>query len=379
MSNINLPFDIESLEIISQEIDPKGNVVLEVCSQGTHSTCHKCGKHATKRYGTAPMITVQHTSIFDKPVYLKIKPVRYQCEHCDDHPVTTEQYDWCDRNAKITHALEDYIMRNLINSTVQDVSRKTQIGYKTIVRALNRRVKQSVDWATYDALPTLGIDEIAIKKGQQDYLSVISARQENGDLSVLAVIAGRKKADILAFFNSIPEPLRKSVKEVCTDMYDGFVNAAIEVFGQQAVVIDRYHVAKQYRKPLDDLRIAEMKRLKYVLSTEDYSDLEGVMWILRKKHECLSQVDKAKLSLLYRHSPLLKSAHKFAIKLTHIFNTHQHRKSGLAKLNRWIKAVNKSELTCFDTFIKTLDKHKASIANYFKHRSNSGATGMVYF
>lgn len=38
-------------------------------------------------------------------------------------------------------------------------------------------------------------------------------------------------------------------------MYDGFVDAAIEVFGQQKVVVDRYHVAKLYRNPLDDPRI----------------------------------------------------------------------------------------------------------------------------
>jgi transposase len=39
-------------------------------------------------------------------------------------------------------------------------------------------------------------------------------------------------------------------------MNDAFVYAAIEVFGPQAFVIDRYHVAKLYRKPLDKLRIS---------------------------------------------------------------------------------------------------------------------------
>lgn len=372
MSNITLPFDIESLEILAQHIDSKGNITLEVRSKRTNSTCHKCGKSATKPYGTAPEITVQHTSILDRPVYLKIKPVRYQCEHCDDHPTTTEQYGWCDRNAKVTHALEEYIMRNLINSTVRDVSRKIQIGEKTIVRALERKVDQSVDWSDYGSFPTLGIDEVAIKKGHQDYLTVVSAKQSDDSLSVLAVIKGRKKKDVLAFFNSIPEHLRKSVNQVCTDMYEGFVNAAIEVFGQQKVVVDRYHVSKQYRKPLDELRIKEMKRLKSVLSKEEYAELKDMMWILRRKHECLSEADKSKLSLLYQHSPILKRAHKLAIKLTHIFNTHQTRKSGIAKLNRWIRSVQKSGLTCFDTFIVTLQKHKPSIANYFKNRSNSG-------
>ena len=60
-------------------------------------------------------------------------------------------------------------------------------------------------------------------------------------------------------------------------MYDGFVNAAIEVFGVQSIVIDRYHVAKLYRKPLDTLRIREMARLKEELDKGEYAKLEKSM------------------------------------------------------------------------------------------------------
>ena len=263
-------------------------------------------------------------------------------------------------------------MRSLINSTVQDVFVKTGISYKTIVRLLDRRVGTKVEWKMYESLPTLGIDEIAMKKGHDDFVTIISAKQHSGDVSVLSVIDGRQKADIIVFFNSIPEHLRKTVKQVCTDMYEGYVNASIEVFGQQAVVIDRYHVAKGYRKPLDELRISEMKRLKSILPDEQYAQLKGMMWIIRRRYECLNVESKAKLEILYKHSPILKQAHSFALKLTHIFNTHQSRKSGIAKLERWIRAVNKSDLTCFNVFIATLKKHKSCIANYFKNRSNSG-------
>ena len=51
-------------------------------------------------------------------------------------------------------------------------------------------------------------------------------------------------------------------------MCDSFVQSASEVFGSRVVVIDRYHVAKLYRDPLDQLRIKEMKRLKNELSQE---------------------------------------------------------------------------------------------------------------
>ena len=372
MTDISLPLDIDTLEITKQGIDSQGNIILDVISKGTESKCHKCGKLATKRNGYSAPIKVEHTKILERKVYLQIKPVRYECQNCDDHPTTTEQYDWCDRNAKVTKAMEEYLMRSLINSTVEDVSRKEKISYKTIVRIVNRQVNNVVDWSEYKDLSTIGIDEISDKKGHQDYLVIISSKSASGELSVLAVLDDRRKSTVKAFLESIPCTLQKTVKSVCTDMWDGYVYAAIEVFGQQAVVIDRFHVAKQYREPLDALRIKEMRRLKEQLPAEKYAKLNNMMWLLRKKHECLTQSDKASLKLLYKYSPALKKAHALALNLTQIFNSHTSRKSAASKINRWVYKVNKSNVNIFDTFIKTLKKYFVQITNYFKSRKNFG-------
>jgi transposase len=115
-----------------------------------------------------------------------------------------------------------------------------------------------------------------------------------------------------------------------------------------------------------------MQRLKRELSKGKYAQLEWLMWILRKKHEFLNETDQLKLKNLYKYSPKLKQAHSFAPKLTHVFNTHGSRKSSIAKINRWISKVEKSDITCFNSFIVTLEKYKAGIVNYFKNRKNSG-------
>ena len=319
MAQIILPLDIDSLEIISQTLDTQGNIILEVRSKKTYSTCHKCSKDATKRYGTAPKLRVRHLPILDTPVYLVIEPIRYQCENCDDHPTTTEQYDWVDRRSTTSKGLERYIARSLIHSTIQDVSSKEDIAYDVVVSAIDRQVNKEVDWSEYQDLEVIGIDEISMKKGHHDYVTIVSTRGKSGELSIIAVLPDRLKETVLAFFLSIPGNLRRTVKTVCTDMYDGFVQSATEVFGARVVVVDRFHVSKLYRSPLDKMRIREMSRLRAELSVEDYAELEGMMWILRKKHECLSQADKVALGSLYRHSPMLKKAHSYALKLTHIF------------------------------------------------------------
>jgi len=372
MKEFSIPLDIKSLDIITQSYDKKRNIVITVKSNKKGTKCYKCGKHAKIHYGYAPSIEVRHLSILDTPVYLKINPARYQCEHCGDNTTTTEQYDWCERRSSTTKGYDEYLARCLINSTIADVARKERIGYRVVESSISRQVDIEVNWNSYKDLNTVGIDEISVKKRHQEFVTIISTRTKYGELSVIAILPDRKKETVLKFFKSIPEHLRKTVITVCTDMYDGFVYPAIEIFGKQAVVIDRYHVSKLYRQPLDTLRIKEMKRLKKELPDEEYAKLEGMMWILRKQHECLTEADKSSLEALYAYSPLLKNAHSYALKLTHIFNTHSNRKDAVAKIDRWMASVEKSELTCFNTFIKTLIKYKFGIVNYFKLRKNSG-------
>ena len=105
MANITLPLDIDSLEILSQDIVQKGNIVLTVESKCQQTNGHKCGKPATKRHGYGETMKVRHTSILDTPVILKIKPARYLCGYCDDAHTTLEKFDWVAKGGIITKGL----------------------------------------------------------------------------------------------------------------------------------------------------------------------------------------------------------------------------------------------------------------------------------
>ncbi len=76
--------------------------------------------------------------------------------------------------------------------------------------------------------------------------------------------------------------------------------------------------------------------------------------------------------MLFKYSPLLKKSYHLQNKLTAIFNQLISQKQAKRKIKQWIKAVEKSELTCFNTFIKTLNKLWDEILNYFINRLNSG-------
>lgn len=115
-----------------------------------------------------------------------------------------------------------------------------------------------------------------------------------------------------------------------------------------------------------------MKRLKALLSKEEYQKLKGLMWALRTKKSKLSDRYKSVLKRAFKLSPKLKEVYELSNQLTKIFNTKTSRNGGIRRLKNWILKVQKSGLKEFDTFIGTLEKQMDEIANYFVQRENSG-------
>jgi transposase len=152
---------------------------------------------------------------------------------------------WHERNRPHTCAYDDYLMRCLIHSTIADVSRKQQVGYDAVEGSLKRRIEAEVDWSAIEYIGTLGMDEIALRKGKRDFVLVITARHE-GQIRILAVLPDRKKATARQFFETIPDTLHATNEAVCSDMWEGYINAA-KAFRQAHetvqfdVVVDRFH------------------------------------------------------------------------------------------------------------------------------------------
>jgi transposase len=200
-------------------------------------------------------------------------------------------------------------------------------------------------------------------KGHADFVTLVSAHDEHGRPLVLAVLEGREKQTLVDFLKTIPKRLQETVKEVCTDLYEGFINAVEEVLPQAKVVADRFHVTKLYRAAVDALRKTELKALKGALTKEQYAGLKGVLWALRKRSENLAPEEHALLDRLFAVSPLLRKAYTLREKLTRIFDKKQSKKSGRRAIRRWMAAVRESGLDCFDKFLTTLENRMDLITN----------------
>lgn len=376
-NQISLPLDLPHVKVLKTEVNEEGDFIITVESTLEKGVCRKCGQSTKTFYGYDKTIRLRHLPILGRRVYICLRPKRYQCNRCDGHPTTTQQCQWYDARSPHTHAYEKHLLRMLINSTIEDVSRKEQVGYDAVVGTLQRRVQSQVDWERIDDLSVLGIDEISMRKGRKHYVAIVSAQKTDGGVVILAVLGDRKKETVRNFLDSIPKRLRKTMKSVCTDMWDAYIYAEREFEQAHAevhvhLVIDRFHVAKTYRDEVDTLRKKEGRRLKKTLSTQDYATIKGAMWACRKSPKDLTDEERTTLDKLFEYSPELKQAYTLREELTAIFDRHISKDDALQHLAAWQRKVRESGLSCFNRFLKTLNNWLDEIANYFLDRLSSG-------
>jgi len=367
-----IPLDIPDVTIESVTTNRVGHIEITVKSTVEGTPCHQCGKMTTKFYGEDHEITLRHLPILGRKTYIRLRPKRYQCPHCHGNSTTTQRLSWYTPRSGYTRAYEEQILLSLVNSTVEDVSIKEDIGYEAIMGMIDRHICHTIDWNQFTYLDVIGLDEIALKKGHKNFVTIVTGRIEE-ETVILGVLKDRQKATVKAFLSEMPRHLCQTIRAVCSDMYEGFVNAAKEVFGKRVkIVIDRFHVAKLYRSRVDSLRKQELKRLKQTLSEEEYGQLKGAIWALRKKEEKLTDKDKDILVCLFAYSPRLKTAYELCGALTSLFDRQISKRVGKRELKKWMKEVRESGLRCFDSFLSTLETWIDDIANYFIDRHTSG-------
>ena len=374
-SKVTIPLDLPDVQVLDIKINKRGDYVITVESELESATCHQCGREISKFHSHDRAITLRHLPILGHQVYIRLRPKRYECPYCSSkkhRKISTQQLSWYRAKSPHTKAYEEQVLLQVVNSTIQDVAIKENLGYEAVVGILKRNVTSQVNWFEFDRLEVVGLDEIALKKGRSNYVVIVTARLKDGQVKVLAVLPNREKETVKAFLSRIPTRLQRTIHTVCTDMWKAYINAVKEVLGEAVVVVDRYHVAKKYRDCADKLRKQELKRLKTELSEEEYDTIKGAMWPFRKNKADLKPKEAELLDRLFDYAPSLKSAYDFREKLTAIFEKDLTKTQATQAIKKWHQEVQESELTCFDPFLTTLDTYLDEITNYFLHRDSSG-------
>jgi len=192
-AQIRFPLDIPQVDVLATKQTRDGQFLITVESRQETTKCGVCKQTIPCKYGMGEKIQLRHLPILGQETTIIIRPRRAQCLRCLHNPTTTQTLSWYEQRSPHTKAYDNYLVKQLIGSSVKDVSLKEKVGYDAVLGALQRRVNSEVNWDEIQNLGTIGIDEVAHKKGHKHYRAVITARQDDGTVIILAVLNNRKK------------------------------------------------------------------------------------------------------------------------------------------------------------------------------------------
>lgn len=188
---------------------------------------------------------------------------------------------------------------------------------------------------------------------------------------VLDVLENREKTTIVAYLTTAKsQGLLAQVEEVTTDMWDAYVHAAREVFGESVrITIDRFHVMKNFQDSLT----ASRRELQKTLPDEAREKLKGSRWWWVTNSENLRAEDRAALAELQREYPVLGQLSVQRERLQCVLDSPHIRSaaSGEQQLLAWVAEVRGLGLTGLEPFCRTLTNWVKLIANYFVSRSSN--------
>jgi len=380
-SSFKIELGLSNIKIKSVKIDECGDYHIYVSCTAIKTVCHKCGKNIHNGHGHCQESVIEHLPILERRVFIHVKWPRFTCPSCDGNPTTSFRPPWLSDNGQQTIPYEDYCLKWLINSTIKDVADKLKTTEEVIEGIISRRIHTDINWNLIS--PTkIGLDEIALRKGHKQYLTIISDTSVVHNIKILGVIKGRTKEDIIPFLKTIPKEKLLRLEAITMDMSASYFPAVKEVIDDietfnRIVTIDRFHIAKLLGDKVDKERKKVMRQLH-----EEYEDNEDVlntikhtMWPFRHHEKDLSMEEQIRLHNLFELSPSLKECYALRERLFDIFDLEFSKEQAEEKIDEWIhvaeKYITKGQ-NPFKSFIETYKTYKPNMLNYFLHRCSNG-------
>ena len=191
---------------------------------------------------------------------------------------------------------------------------------------------------------------------------------------VLDILEFRDKDKLVKYLREKKEDgLLAAVEEVTCDMWDGYANAAMEVFGAgHRVTIDRFHVMKNLQEQLTKAR----REIQRGLSKDEAKELKGSRWLWVKNWDNLTCEEQQELEALKKRFPALKQLAEQRDSLRALFEDKKITTAveGRKRFQEWMEEARKLGLKGLDAFCGTLTNWLDKIANYFVTRSSNGRT-----
>lgn len=241
--------------------------------------------------------------------------------------------------------------------------------------------------------PHLSIDETALSNDEL-YTVITNKAAKGGKGTLVAMIKGTQADKIISVIQSIPERLRKRVREVTLDMAASMNLVVKRCFPLADRVIDRFHVQQLATEAVQELRIkyrwealdqeneqiAQAKRSQQYWSPEMLPNGDTLKQLLARSRYLLfkhktnwTQVQKRRAELLFERYPRLKQGYDLSMKLTDIFRHCTSKEQAFKRLAVWYNEVEDAAIDSFRTAARSIESHYLAILNFFTNRSTNAS------
>lgn len=343
----------------------------EVCIKGTtpkETECSDCKKKTQKRH-TSKAKRVRHLDMCGKATYLEFEHPSIHCEHCGSYFVQPLSFITISKHHSDKFVME--ILKLARASSLAHVSLFFRESYSNIERVYYRYLLKQQKAPIKSA--NIGIDEIALKKGHNNFVLIIYDLDSG---VVLDILLDRKQSTLKKYIEDLPEESKNVIRNVCIDMWRPYRECIRKLLPCARLVIDRFHVARELNKAVDKVRCQLLKEGKFKsLSGEDRKKLT---WAVRystaslKKHPAYRKVLRKALAIC----PQLRCVVQLRNEFKALFDLKQAHLAR-ARLSNWMRQVTKSKLTPLLKFLKTFRNWKTWIMNFFPFRyTNAPAEGL---
>lgn len=316
--------------------------------------CHDCGaagpvhSHGLRRI-------LRDLDVGPAQTFLQVEYRRVWCPRCGRARV--EQLSFADPSQRVTHRLARFIYDLCKILTVQDVARHLDLDPKTVKAVDQHFLQQEFGRTDYAGLRILAIDEIALKKGQQGYMTVVLDYLTG---RVVWMGEGHNQETLDVFFGGMSAEQKQALEAVALDMWEPFINRVQHHCPKAKIVFDLFHLVKAFGEVIDEVRREEVRQ---AATQPEGQTLKGSRYLLLKNRRNLKPHQRVRLRELLAVNRRISAVYMLKDQLKMIYH---YRRRGWAKkaLDHWCDMAAEVDHPDLRRFIGRLRCFEYGILNH---------------
>ncbi len=357
--------NIDSVKVNSYRQHEGIGIILQIELLNQESNCPRCGKkshrlHQNHRY------LVKDLPLSGQAVYLEVNRRQFKCESCQKP--FSEDLDFLRTRRTYTSRLARSIIQEVLENDIHSVAKKSHVTTEEIETMLKDMAQEFLEFKPTE-LKRLGIDEIALTKGQGNYCAVLIDLEQS---KLVAILTERTQAKIRETLTMWGCEVLEQIEEVSIDLWKPYKNLVEELMPSAQVIVDRFHVMKQVNDELDRQRKKEKRQAETEKNKSKKAELLAGLnkskYALLKNESSLNESQILKLKQVKLVSPILGIMHELKENFRNIFEENTDWLSGLFSLGKWLN----SAAQYFPSSQQTIKRWLDEIVAYFDNRTTSG-------